>query len=197
MSHFWQEICKFWDSFQCSPSVIVGNGKLCDFWKDKWCSDVSLANLFPRSFDLAENNHIVVSQAGFVVSNGWHWKQKFRRNLIGSQIDEYRELLLMIGDYSVSNQKDERIWRWESKGKFTVKSYYAFLINRRINFAHKHIWLVSVLLKVRILMWIILKGRLNTLDLLAHEGIGHGGYCIMCGGGTETFETSDVGMFLQ
>jgi len=30
----------------------------------------------------------------------------------------------------VKEGRDERIWRWDYKGQYTVKSAYAFLINR-------------------------------------------------------------------
>ena len=36
---------------------------------------------------------------------------------------------------------------------------------------YHHIWMVPVPLKIWVLMWLAMKGRLNTLDLLAHKGI--------------------------
>jgi len=30
-------------------------------------------------------------------------------------------------------------------------------------------------------MWLILKDRLNALDILAHKGIGQGGMCVLYG----------------
>jgi len=58
---------------------------------------------------------------------------------------------------------------------------YAFLINGGVGFSSKHTWNVKVPLKVRIHMWIFIKGRLNTLDMLAHKNIAQGGACILCG----------------
>ena len=88
---------------------------------------------------------------------------------------------MIVGSHRLTDHRDEKIWRWDSEGHFTVKSYYTFLINRGIVFAHKHMWNIKAPLKVKILMWVMLKGRLNTLDLIAHRGIGQGGLCVLCG----------------
>ena len=50
-----------------------------------------------------------------------------------------------VNQWTVTDEKDVRVWRWgrvwrwESKGQFSVRSYYAFLINRGISFNAKHI----------------------------------------------------------
>ena len=50
---------------------------------------------------------------------------------------------------------------------------------------YKHLCTIKVPLEVKILMWLIIKGGLNTLDLLVHKGIGQGGDCILCGEAAE------------
>ena len=90
MSRFWKDICNFLDIFICSTMVKLGNGKLCDFW----CSDISLASLFPQLYKLTESKIIVARRAGFWKANRQNWTLNFRRNLVGRQIDEYRRLIL-------------------------------------------------------------------------------------------------------
>jgi len=39
---------------------------------------------------------------------------------VGSQVDEHKELALLLKSWRVLDSRDERILRWESKGQFTV-----------------------------------------------------------------------------
>jgi len=66
----------------------------CPFWRDKWCSEISLANLFPNLFDLALDKIITVRQAGGFGAAGWRWRIQFRRKLIGSE--DYKELVSKV-----------------------------------------------------------------------------------------------------
>jgi len=54
------------------------------------------------------------------------------------------------------------LWKWDVKAEFSVKSYYKFLNFGGISFAANNIWSVTIPLKVKILMWLIVKGELNT-----------------------------------
>jgi len=47
--------------------------------------------------------------------------------LTGWQIEGNKGLLVLLGDYRLSMHRDERNWRWNNTGQFTVKSYYTFL----------------------------------------------------------------------
>ena len=161
---------------------------MCLFWEDKWCSEVALAHVFPKLYSVTENKHSTVFQCGVSINNGWHWRIKFRRSLLGVQVDDYEKLLSILYDTRPPNQKDLRIWRWEGKGLFTAKSYYSLLINRDMVYPFYHLWSLNAPLKVKILMWLVLKGGLNTDDTLAHKGIGQGGLWVFCTTSTESIQ---------
>ena len=46
VSHFWKEILSTFDTFLLSTKFTFYRGSA--FWKDLWCSDISLANFFPE-----------------------------------------------------------------------------------------------------------------------------------------------------
>ena len=48
------------------------------------------------------------------------------------------------------------------------------------------IWSVAVPFKVRILMWLVIKEKQNTLDLLAYKKISQDGPCILCNNAFES-----------
>ena len=53
------------------------------------------------------------------------------------------------------------------KNHFTVRFYYKFLNLGGGFFRASQLWTISVPVTVRILIWLIIKENLNTLDLLA------------------------------
>jgi len=57
----------------------LGNGELCDFWKDMWCSNITLASLFPKLYTLSDNEDIIVCQAGYWNPNEWIWDLNLKK----------------------------------------------------------------------------------------------------------------------
>ena len=51
----WKAIRKDWESICSRSYFIVGNGRKVKFWKDLWCEDQTLKNVFPNLFQLAIN----------------------------------------------------------------------------------------------------------------------------------------------
>ena len=103
---------------------------------------------------------------------------KFRRNLTGQLVEDYMHLLNSISQWKITSQNGVRLWKWDAKNQFTVRSYYKFLNFGGISFDASKVWAISVPLKVRILIWLISKEKLNALDLLAHKNIRQNGPCI-------------------
>ena len=49
----WKVIRKYWESIHSRSRLIVGNGRKVKFWKDLWCEDQALKDVFPNLFRLA------------------------------------------------------------------------------------------------------------------------------------------------
>jgi len=60
----------------------------------------------------------------------------------------------------------KKSWKWTNTGEFIVKSFYQFLNFGGIKSPWAHIWQISAPLKVKVTVWLALKNRLNTIDLL-------------------------------
>ena len=65
-------------------------------------------------------------------------------------MDDYKRLMNLISSRSPSDDRDLRIWRWEGKGQFTVKSYRSFLSNRGATFPVKSSWNIKAPLYIYI-----------------------------------------------
>ena len=51
----WKAIRKYWESIRSRSCFIIGNGRKVKFWKDLWCEDQALKDVFPNLFQLAVN----------------------------------------------------------------------------------------------------------------------------------------------
>jgi len=63
----------------------------------------------------------------------------------------------MLSAWRPTEHRNWRMWKWQVMGHFTVRSYYAFLVNRGISLPVKHLWTVKAPLKVQIFMWLLIK----------------------------------------
>ncbi|XP_026385039.1 uncharacterized protein LOC113280655 [Papaver somniferum] len=120
------------------------------------------------------------------------WKFDFRRDLTNSEVQELATLLTVIGDIPPVRDGllDTRRWKLHSTGVFTVKSLYAKLMEEVgvDHFPHLFVWKPAIPPKVNILMWCLIHGRLNTIDILQHKGMDLYNSCVLCGIGVETQE---------
>ena len=51
----WKTIRKDWESIHSKSHFIVKNGRKVKFWKDLWCEDQTLKDVFPNLFRLVVN----------------------------------------------------------------------------------------------------------------------------------------------
>lgn len=51
---FWKAISKEWDLFSSNVCHAIGDGKIVKFWRDRWCSQEPLTELFPNLYALFE-----------------------------------------------------------------------------------------------------------------------------------------------
>ncbi len=86
------------------------------------------------------------------------------RQRTGADIRDLKELLAAKRP---SRGKDVILWRWAQSELFTVKTAYLFLQNGGVNvFFFDRLWSLKAPLKVKIFIWLVLKGRILTKDTL-------------------------------
>ncbi len=81
----------------------------------------------------------------------------------------------------LTNNSDVISWRWCSRGRFSVRSAYNFLIfdgvdNRRI----LHLWKIKIPLRTKKFIWLAARNRVVTADLLAKRGWYGPSICLLC-----------------
>ena len=89
-SQFWKGILKFLEPFLLRTTVILGNGRASAFWRDLWCSEVTLANLFLELLHLVFNPDVSVYNC---INNQ---NYQFKRSLTGILLNKFQELQLII-----------------------------------------------------------------------------------------------------
>ena len=73
-SPVWNDLLKVKDLYLKGRSVVIGDGKSTSFWHYRWCGPVSLADKFPRLFEISEDQECMVE-----TEKQRRWKPKFRR----------------------------------------------------------------------------------------------------------------------
>ncbi|RVW84765.1 LINE-1 retrotransposable element ORF2 protein [Vitis vinifera] len=69
----WKEIEKHWELFKSMISFAMGNRKRVKFWKDRWCSEESLCEIFPSLFALFDSKEAWVIDLWEHRGEGGNW----------------------------------------------------------------------------------------------------------------------------
>lgn len=95
---------------------VVGNGRKTRFWEDKWLGDKSLAELYPRLYNLSFSKNITVEN---VLVGGWY-KIQLRRTLCGETMVMWESIKSKCAGVKLSETEDGITWMLNSNGKFSV-----------------------------------------------------------------------------
>ncbi|KAF5191247.1 hypothetical protein FRX31_019167 [Thalictrum thalictroides] len=105
------------------------------------------------------------------------------------------EMTSAMQDLVVSGDADQLGWRWGAHGIFSVASFYDSLVEKYnliqselVSFAPLVIWELSIPLKIRIFLWCVCWGRLQTLDRLKKFQLVDDVRCVWCKRGVESVQ---------
>jgi hypothetical protein len=137
----------------------VGNGRKTKFWEDHWFGHCSLAILY---WDLNEQNISIAE-----VWDGRNLKLTFRR-CVDQQLMQRRYDLKSIAEYvQLDETKDSLIWKFESKGVYSVSSIYAIVNFRGVMPVHiSSVWKLKIPPRVHVFLWLLFYNKLLTKDNL-------------------------------
>ena len=150
----WNDLLKVKDLYLKGRSVVIGDGKSTSFWHDRWCGLVSLADKFPRLFEISEDLECTVE-----TMKQRRWKLKLRRWLHEDLQNQLGRLQDIVYRCCTNGNKDSAIWDWEKSGVFLVKSTYKHLCKNEYGPNNKRIWKARIPLKIKILCGWFLKMR--------------------------------------
>jgi len=182
----------FFDHF----SFQVGDGSSIYFWHDRWYQEGSMRDLFPLLFVLAEDKDATIADYCHRGSSAVVWTPIFIRDAFVSDISLAAFLNLLNGFFPLDSP-DAVIWNLNSRGAFTVKSYYLKLLcyppfaSQTVSggrFPWKIIWKSLAPLRVSVFVWEASYVSILTCDNLQKKGIVLVNRCSMC---KEDLESSD------
>jgi hypothetical protein len=175
-SQFWRSLHKIKHLFKLGAKHSIRNGRRTRFWMDRWVGDAPLKDRFPGLFSIAYSQMDSVAQVC-----GSNEPLRFRRQLDQMSTRALEELQAVIVSTVLVEGPDKVSWRFESDGRFSVKSMYARLAQGATVAHFKDVWAAKVPLKIRIFSWQLVLDRLpSSANIQSRHGPGNGN-CSLCG----------------
>jgi hypothetical protein len=106
---------------------------------------------------------------------------KFRRTLVGDNLQLWLQLQDICRGTVLGNVKDSLVWGFDAKG-FSVKSCYKIMKWSNLGFPQKYLWKIKIPLKVKVFLWLVNRKCILTKDVLYRRGWKKGNkLCLFCG----------------
>lgn len=161
---------------------LVGDGSRVKFWEDLWCSNSPLMVEFPSLYSITTNKESLVMDCLGGDSGNRHWNVLFVRHFNDWELEEVMAFYQVLYESKIlEGENDSLVWRKDSKGLFSVKSFYNCLSPIGNSFLPAKVtWVSSVPTKVAFFCWLVGSNKCLTLDRLAHRGWNVPNRCVLC-----------------
>ena len=93
----------------------------------------------------------------------------FRRSLVGVNLQTWHEVVAMVADVQLTNQRDRFVWGLHQNGLFSVKSMYRAVLGVEAIPYNTLTWKLKLSLKIKVFLWYLYKGVILTKDNLARR----------------------------
>jgi len=163
-SHFWKGILNVKDMFYKFCRKKVGNGSSTSFWENMWCGDFTVADKFPRLFNLALNKEISVDK---VLSSDFN-ALSFRRRIVGDLGNMFEALKSLCCQTTLTVDDDRVHWTLGKKG-FTVNSLYKMNRSNSMLVPYRFLWKIRLPNKIKVFLWLVLKIEFSLKKNYAKE----------------------------
>uniref|UniRef100_A0A7C9ALA2 Reverse transcriptase domain-containing protein n=1 Tax=Opuntia streptacantha TaxID=393608 RepID=A0A7C9ALA2_OPUST len=193
----WRHISKCWEWFLPHFYFEVGDGTTISFWQNQWNGEGLLKDLFPSLFALAQDKEAFVADYRVLGTDSSVWRPVFVRDSFADDDTLVRFFSKLSGTISVGSTSDKVRWRLNSKGCYTVKSFYLKFLNSNhsirgitevTGFPCQIIWRSLAPAKVSFFVWEASHGKILTIDNLQRRGFSLVNRCYMCKGESETVD---------
>ena len=88
---------------------------------------------------------------------------------MGLNLQAWYNVVLMVANVHLTNQRDHFGWRLHQNGLFSVNSMYRALLGVQALPYNNLIWKLKLPLKIKVFMWYLYKGVILTKDNLARR----------------------------
>jgi hypothetical protein len=179
-SFWWRDVLKQVDNFRGISSVKPGKGDSFLFWLDSWSLDGSTTPLMTRysslfSYVLDEN---IAAAKVFEMED---LSIMFQRPLSRVAFEEFNLLQDALRATSFSDRPD--VWTYTWGERYTAAKFYQYIHSHmQAPKVYHWIWKSSCQMSIKFFVWMILKDRLNTRDMLQrrHWRVTDETHCVMC-----------------
>lgn len=155
--------------------ILIGNGRMTNFWFDPWLPSGRLYDLFDERaiYDLGRGRNLTVSN--FISNGKWLLSPATSNHLL-----DINQMITSMEDPQVECE-DEIIWKNHELGIFTKKSAMKF--NPTATPTHHSIpmvWFKGQINKHSVCSWFAIVGGLKTRDLLFARNFYCQAHCTFC-----------------
>ena len=123
-SQFWAGLMMVKREFLSLGKFDLGDGSQVRFWEDSWIRPRPLKSLFPTLYNIVRRKSVSVRS----VLSMTPLNIAFRRSLMGVNLQAWHNVVAMVADVQLTNQRYRFVWRLHQNGLFSVKSMYRALL---------------------------------------------------------------------
>jgi hypothetical protein len=143
----------------------LGDGSQVQFWEDSWIRPRPLKSLFPALYNIVRRKGAYVRTVLSMIS----LNVAFRSSLVGVYLQAWHEVVGMVADVQLTNQKNRFVWELHQNVLFLFKSMYRALLETETTPYNILIWKLKLPLKIKVFLWYLYKGVILTKDNLARR----------------------------
>ncbi|CAL1413663.1 unnamed protein product [Linum trigynum] len=180
-SFAWRNFASVLDVVKKCYVFNISNGRRAKFWTDPWVLQVPLAELAITKID-ADKLHSRVADY-WDADQGWK-VEEFESVMPSSIITKIRAVMVD----PLAAEDDRPIWNLTSTGKFTASSACRSLVPQSSDqqTIWQKVWKLQVPERVRMFIWMTMKGKLTTNAIRKYRHLTHDDSCPECEGLPET-----------
>jgi hypothetical protein len=169
--------------FSAATKITIGNGKTATFWTDRWLKDQAPCSIAPDIFKISVRKSRTVHEA---LQNN-KWLQDLRFQLSIDHLPQLLFLAQLLEEVTLSNERDEISWRFDTKGSYTAGSAYKiqFLGATNTNFK-KVVWSGWAPARCKFFIWTLMLNKVLTADALLRRQWENEYFCPLCRRNLET-----------
>ena len=173
---WWRDILKLLPKFKEIAKPIFNNGSTILFWYDPWL-DTPIVERYPEMFSFARNKHLSATKAV---------EASDLTTLVHLPLSEqaFSQLESLLEDIqSISpNDEQDKWFTGGTTGSYSSNRIYRMLIgSNNGHIIYKWIWRNRTQPKHRVFIWLLLKDRLNTKNILKRKNMVLSSYtCALC-----------------
>lgn len=127
-SQFWKGLLNIRRWMQLGSEWLLGDGSHIWFWYDIWHGTCPLKTIFPKIFEICNQQNITVSE---VPTKGADYLT-FRRSFGEIEVQQWQDLWEIIDEIELQNSPDILTWSLAANKQFTTKSLYEAISFRGI-----------------------------------------------------------------